>query len=222
MFGVTHVLAIDGYSRKIVGFVTIPKKNAIVIYDVLFRPLLQTEGMWEQVRVDHGTEFTLLITAQQHLAHSHHHQPVLQSTSRQNHRAERIWPEINQRINYPVKLILTDMENSEDIDMGDEVTKFCVSWVTIHVMQNPISNFIQSWNNHRIPGRRGGIPCNLASQDNRVTSLSVISVPSTADIVQLHEQNGNQLRRESTFGSDPLHGYTHTTETFHCGFLISI
>ena len=26
MFGVTHVLAIDGYSRKIVGFITIPKK----------------------------------------------------------------------------------------------------------------------------------------------------------------------------------------------------
>lgn len=66
MFGVTHVLAIDGYSRKIVGFITIPKKNPIVIYDVLFRPLLQTEGMWEQVRVDRGTEFTLLITAQLH------------------------------------------------------------------------------------------------------------------------------------------------------------
>ena len=26
MFGLTHVLAIDGYSRKIVGFITIPKK----------------------------------------------------------------------------------------------------------------------------------------------------------------------------------------------------
>lgn len=116
MFGVTHVLAIDGYSRKIVGFVTIPKKNSIVIYDMLFRPLLQTEGMWEQVRVDHGAEFALLITAQLYLARfrqSHHHQPILQSTSRQNHRAERIWPEINQRINYPVKLVLTDMENNE-------------------------------------------------------------------------------------------------------------
>ena len=37
MFGVTHVLAIDGYSRKIVGFITIPKKTPI---HLLFRPLL--------------------------------------------------------------------------------------------------------------------------------------------------------------------------------------
>lgn len=68
MFGVTHVLAIDGYSRKIVGFVTIPKKNPIVIYDLLFRPLLQTEGLWDQVRIDHGTEFVLLVTAQLYLS----------------------------------------------------------------------------------------------------------------------------------------------------------
>ena len=36
MFGVTHVVAVDGYSRKIVGFITIPKKNPILIYDLLF------------------------------------------------------------------------------------------------------------------------------------------------------------------------------------------
>ena len=40
MFGVTHVLAINGYSRKIVGFITIHKKNTILICDLLFRPLL--------------------------------------------------------------------------------------------------------------------------------------------------------------------------------------
>lgn len=150
-----------------------------------------------------------------HLAHfrrSHHHQPVIQSTSRQNHRAERIWPEINQRINYPVKRVLTDMENNEDINMGDAVTKFCVSWVTIHVMQDAINTFIQSWNNHRIPGRRGGIPCNLASQANRICPLSLIAIPSTIDIVQLHEQDGNQLRRDATYGSDPLNGYTQLQE----------
>lgn len=46
MFGATHVLAIDGYSRKIVGFITIPKKNPILIYDLLFRPLLLCNGLW--------------------------------------------------------------------------------------------------------------------------------------------------------------------------------
>ena len=37
MFGVTHICAIDGFSKKIVGFITIPIKNNYVIYDTLFR-----------------------------------------------------------------------------------------------------------------------------------------------------------------------------------------
>ena len=53
-----HVLA--GYSRKIVGVVTMPVKNAITIYHTLLRPLLVTEGLWDQIRVDYGTEFALV------------------------------------------------------------------------------------------------------------------------------------------------------------------
>ena len=37
MFGVTHVAAIDGYSRKIVGFITLPVKNNVEMYNHLFR-----------------------------------------------------------------------------------------------------------------------------------------------------------------------------------------
>ena len=37
MFGVTHICAIDGYSGKIVGFVSMPVKNNIEIYKHLFR-----------------------------------------------------------------------------------------------------------------------------------------------------------------------------------------
>lgn len=215
MFGVTHVVAIDGFSRKIVGFVTIPKKNPIFIYDVLFRPLLLSEGLWDQVRVDHGTEFTLVNTAQLHLSphrQSSQHQPVMQSVSRQNHRAERVWPEINQRVNYPVKRVLTDMENNEEIDMGNEVTKFCVSWITIHVMQDAIKTFIQSWNNHRIPGRGGGIPNVMALHNNRVTVLNPTSIPSTAEVLHLHEHDGLQLSRDYCYCQDPLNGHTRLQE----------
>ena len=55
-----HVLAVDGYSRKIVGVVTMPVKNAITNYHTLLRPLLVTEGLWDQIRVDYGTEFALV------------------------------------------------------------------------------------------------------------------------------------------------------------------
>ena len=37
MFGVTHICAVDGYSGKVVGFVTMPVKNNVEIYIHLFR-----------------------------------------------------------------------------------------------------------------------------------------------------------------------------------------
>ena len=38
-YGVTHICCVDGYSGKIVGFVTMPVKNNIEIYEHVFRYL---------------------------------------------------------------------------------------------------------------------------------------------------------------------------------------
>ena len=109
IYGVTHVLAVDGYSRRLVGFVVMPIKNPITIYSILFRPIVQHSGLWDQVRMDHGTEFVLVTTVQQHpapLRNRQHRHPVLQTTSQNNHRAARIWVEVNRRVNYLLKAIL--------------------------------------------------------------------------------------------------------------------
>ena len=37
MFGVTHVVAIDGYSGKLVGHSTMPIKNNLTIYEEVYR-----------------------------------------------------------------------------------------------------------------------------------------------------------------------------------------
>ena len=37
MFGVTHVLGIDGYSSKVVGWSSMPIKNNLLIYDNVYR-----------------------------------------------------------------------------------------------------------------------------------------------------------------------------------------
>lgn len=37
MFGVTHVCGVDGFSKKIIGFATMPIKNNVEIYSHFFK-----------------------------------------------------------------------------------------------------------------------------------------------------------------------------------------
>ena len=178
-------------------------------------PLLISEGMWEQVRVDHGTEFCLLTAMQRHLANLRLQQtrpPVLQTTSTNNHRVERMWVEINQRVNYPVKRILVSMEGAQEIDMSNNVVKFCVSWTTMNVITPALIRFVGSWNNHRIPGPSGGIPNDMVSRQNTITPPGQLSIPSTDEAIRLFTSTGGHLTSESSFGEDPIGAYQHLKE----------
>ena len=86
MFGVTHVAAVDGYSNMVVGFVSMPVKNNIEIYKEMYSSVLHTYGLWDQVRVDQGKEWILMLYVQELLAELRtnvHRAPHLQSTSKQ-------------------------------------------------------------------------------------------------------------------------------------------
>jgi len=61
MFRVVYVMAIDDYSRKTVVLTTLPNENATAIYNTLMRTLLLSDGLWEQLRVDNGTEFAFYL-----------------------------------------------------------------------------------------------------------------------------------------------------------------
>jgi hypothetical protein len=203
MFGVIHVLAIDGYSRKIVGFISIPSKNPILIYHHLYQPILSQYGVWDQLRMDHGTEFNLIISVHRSInryRNNHCHQPFVQSSSRNNHRAERIWPEINSRINYPIKRVLIQLEATGVIDMSCEFTKFSTSWVALKVVATPVMLFINSWNAHTIPGCWGGIPNHL-SQFSRTGYIPPSAIPSTLSAVNSYD---GRLTTNASYGKDPL------------------
>ena len=71
----------------------------------------------------------------------------------QNNVIERIWVEVITRGNYLIKDILSNFVASYKIDMGNEVTRFCISWVSCNVSRYGLTNLVQSWNNHRIPSK---------------------------------------------------------------------
>ncbi len=70
----------------------------------------------------------------------------------QNLAAERKWPEINQRVLYPIKEILVRMENRMLINQHDPVSQFCVSFLTMNVVNVGIGRVIEAWNAHPIQG----------------------------------------------------------------------
>lgn len=122
---------------------------------IWYRPLLLQFGLFDQVRVDHGTEFCLCIFVQELLKNRRHDNsraPWRQTTSTKNYRAERLWPEENSRVNYPLKKALCIIKEQEIFNMEDPLVSFAVSWLTINVSKVGSENFVNSWNHHRIPG----------------------------------------------------------------------
>ena len=82
--------------------------------------------------------------------------------------------------------------------------RFCVPWVTIQVIAPAITVFVRAWNSHRLPGRNGGIPHELADRTRQIRTLLPAQVPSASEAVALHEASGGRLVCESTYGRDPL------------------
>ncbi|XP_019850817.1 PREDICTED: uncharacterized protein LOC109581281 [Amphimedon queenslandica] len=210
MFGVTHICAVDGFSGKIVGFITMPVKNCLEIYRHLYRPLTLDYGLWDQIRVDHGKEWHLMLFMQEQLAnyrYNYDRAPHLQTTSKLNHCVERLWVEINKRVNYPKKLCLIHLEERGEIDMDDLLVKFCVSLFTIRVAIVGTTMATSAWNEHSVPGQ--GIPNERMLRANHVAPIDPNILPETEVAVEQMESLGSHLTRFSPFGQDPLEGHGH-------------
>lgn len=208
MYGVTHVCARDGYSGMIVAFTTMPIKNNLLIYDHIFRNTIQLFGIWDTVRIDGGKEFVLLSFVQEFLRHLRHNtsqKPVHPGKSTDNHVIERMWREVNERVNYPIKAALNTMVHNQELDMTNPTVKFCVSQVTCAVAAEGAKLFVTSWNSHRITGK--GIPVKKA--ESRFCGIVPDTMlPSVDEAVELYYQHNGGNRRtltiESTFGVDLL------------------
>ena len=205
-YGVTYVLARDGFSGKIVGSAVMSRKNNKIIYDKVYRSCLLQYGLWDQVRVDHGREFYLILYIQEKLRAAGRGStdilPYIQTTSTNNHIIERIWVEVNKRVTYPIKRIVTVMDDQRIINMDDAVEKFCVSHVLRMVCSVGLERLIGAWNNHSVP--RKGVPNTLQANQNRINPITPVDVPSTVSAVSMYRQQGGSLTNPSEFGEDPL------------------
>ena len=58
---------------------------------------------------------------------------------------------MNARVDYPIKAIMNEMVHTDIVDISDDSTKFCVSWVLCRVSEYGLKMFVNSWNHHTIP-----------------------------------------------------------------------
>lgn len=189
-----------------------PVKNPILIYEFVFRPALIKYGLWEQIRMDHGTEFCLVIFIQRILSQYRINQQrgsYKQTTSTKNYVAERFWPGVNQRVNYPLKRMLNSIVEFNDIDMDDPIIKYCFSWVLLYASGNAVEHLLNSWNHHRVPGPQGCVPIENMIASRGTTTIPIFLIPTTPEAVILYEASGGRLTRNSSFGIDPLANTEH-------------
>jgi hypothetical protein len=204
-YGVTYVMARDGYSGKIVGAAIMPRKNNEVIYANVFRAAVNEYGLWNQLRVDHGKEFYLTLYIQEKLRIGRGDStipPYVQTTSTCNHIIERIWVELNQRVTYPVKRIIKNMDDCRSMNMDCPITKFCVSNVLLQICEVGMRRMISAWNSHPIPHR--GIPNELQRQAFNTAPIQPGEIPVATEAVIHYRDQGGHLRDPAAFGTDPL------------------
>ena len=203
MFGLVSVLARDGFSGKIVVGAVMNRKNNM--YEEVYRSAVLEFGLWDQIHVDQGREFYLMLFVQENLRNVHGDPdiaPYRQTTSCDNHVIERIWVELNRRVTYPLKRVLTDMDNGGVINLGSDAVKFCVSIVVQAVAKVGMKRMIMAWNAHSLPHH--GIPNVLQHDRHGTTAMTANDIPTTEDAVDMYRQQGGVLTDLSEFGADPL------------------
>jgi hypothetical protein len=127
---------------------------------------------------------------------------------------ERIWVEINKRVNYPIKNALISMENEGLIAtecQRDPVDCFCVSWVTLQVAHEGVQLAIAAWNSHSVPGK--GVPNQRMLIENYLNPLDPSLVPSVSEAISTYQSMGGRLTLFSNFGQDPLKELRNKCET---------
>ncbi|KAK3737609.1 hypothetical protein QZH41_010509, partial [Actinostola sp. cb2023] len=164
-----------------------------------------TEGLFDQIRVDHGKEFYLTLYMQEMLSQfrtNPRRDPHRQTQSKKNLRIERFWVEVNARVNYPIKNALRSMEEVDMIDMDIDETKYCVSAVSLLIAKFGMQQVVESWNYHPIPGV--GKPIIVRNANYRVAPITPQLVPTPEDALTRYEASGGHLTAFPVFGTDPL------------------
>ena len=113
-----------------------------------FTKAVQENGLPTHVRSDLGGENVDVwrFMVEQHSSPT----AVITGSSTHNERIERLWRDVYRCIGVIFHNTFCDMEEEGILDLLNEVDIYCLHFVFLPRIQQTLSSFIESWNNHSI------------------------------------------------------------------------
>ena len=157
---VTHA-GIDGYSRSIV-FIKCANNNRATTMFSAFQSAVRDYGLPEKIRTDLGGENVEVwrYMVEQHSDSS----AVLTGSSTHNERIERLWRDVFRCVGSVYYDVFRELEDEGSLDPLNAVDMYCLHYIFVPRVNEALSTFMDSWNNHAVSTARNLTPNQLFVQ----------------------------------------------------------
>ncbi|KPP62615.1 hypothetical protein Z043_119192 [Scleropages formosus] len=123
-----------------------------------------------------------------HKVHNDQNEELAMFGATHNHTVERMWPEINNKVSYPLKTALVELVDHGILDMEDNLARHKTCQFDLEL----------------IIALGKGTP-NILAEDGYLKKISEELLPHANKAGDLYEAElGSSLTRRSTFGTDPF------------------
>lgn len=154
---VTHG-GIDGFSRTIVYLKCCDNNRSPSVLSA-FTEAVQSYGLPSKVRSDMGGEN---VAVWQYMIEEHRSESVvITGASTHNERIERLWRDVFRCVISLFYDTFRTLEDEGKLDPLNEVDIFCLHWMYIPRINHALTEFMSSWNNHRISTEHNRTPNQL-------------------------------------------------------------